>query len=214
MKIRGVLVLGAILLSAAGACAQDYAKVELNGGYAYIRFNPTYSNVVSGTSINGGGGGVAYYFNPIVGIEMQLSGGGATTKTFSFPAGSVPCPAGCNITASGNIFLYNFGPIVKPLRTQHFELFVEILTGGAHSNTYGNAIRACQSACVTSAAPNNNAWDLMTGGGFDIPINNSISIRPMQVDYVLTRFNNILTASHNTQSNLQYSGGIVLRFGR
>jgi len=37
MKIRGQLVLGVVLLSAVGAFAQDYAKVEIPIGYSYIK---------------------------------------------------------------------------------------------------------------------------------------------------------------------------------
>jgi hypothetical protein len=213
MKVKGaVFVVGIMLLSALSAFAQDYSKVEIGGGYSYMRFNPTVSSVVSGFSLNGGGGNISVYFNHIIGIEMDLEGYGALTKTFTLPGGNSLCPAGCNVTSSGNLFTYNFGPIFKPLRAQHFELFLEALGGGAHSNTYSNMVKACALNCVTSLAPSNNAWDFVIGGGFDIPVNRTLAIRPAQFDFVMTRFNNAIISNHSNQSNFRYQAGLVLRF--
>lgn len=212
MKIKGVAIVGALLLSAASAFAQDYSKVEIPVGYSYMRFRPENSDIVSAFSLNGGGGGVAYYFNHLIGVEMDLEGYGSLTKTFSLPTGNSLCPAGCSVNSNGNLFTYNFGPIFKPYRASHFEPFAEVLTGGAHSNTYSNWLAACSSSCVTSHAPSNNAWDFVIGGGIDIPVSHSISIRPAQFDFVLTRFNNVFTTNHLNQSNFRYQAGLVFRF--
>ena len=113
--------------------------------------------------------------------------------------------------ASGDLFTYNVGPVMK-YRSEHFEPFVEALFGGAHSNAYQNLLKACQATCVTTQNPSNNAWDFMIGGGFDVPLNKSIAIRPVQFDFVLTRFGNAFTGGNNNQSNFRYNGGIVFRF--
>lgn len=212
MKIKGVLIVGILLLSAISAFAQDYSKVEIPVGYSYMRFRPENSDVVSAFSLNGGGGGVAVYLNHLIGIEMDLEGYGSLTKNFNLPAGNSVCPTGCSVSSAGNMFTYNFGPIFKPYRASHFEPFAEVLTGGAHSNTYSNLVSACQLNCVTSHAPSNNAWDFVIGGGVDIPVSHSISIRPAQFDFVLTRFNNLVTPNHNNQSNFRYQAGLVFRF--
>jgi hypothetical protein len=215
MKIRGaIVVVGVVLLSAVGAFAQDYAKIEIPIGYSYVRFNPENSNIVSAFSLNGGGGGVAFYFNHVIGVQMDLKGYASTVQSYTFPVGTPACPSGCNITADGNLFTYSFGPIIKPYRTSHFEPFIEAMGGGAHSNTYGNILRACQAACTTSAAPSNNAWEFVIGGGLDIPLTRSIAFRPVEVNYVLTRFNNILVSNHMNQSNFRYGAGLVFMFGR
>lgn len=216
MKIRGavVLVLGVVFLSAVSGFAQDYAKIEIPIGYSYMRFNPENSNVVPGFSLNGGGGGVAIYFNHVIGIQMDLKGYAAVTQNYAFPAGTPACPSGCNIKADANLFTYSFGPIIKPYRTAHFEPFIEAMGGGAHSNTYGNILRACQAACTTSVAPSNNAWDFVIGGGLDIPLSKSIAFRPAEFNLVLTRFNNILVSNHMNQSNFRYGAGLVFMFGR
>jgi hypothetical protein len=205
-------VVGSILLLATAAAAQDYSKVEIPLTYSYMRFNPEDSHIVSSFSLNGGGGGVAYYLNHALGIQAEFNGYGSLTKTFVFPAtANSPCPIGCTVTAAGNLFTYNVGPILK-YRTSHFEPFVETLFGGAHSNTYQNLQKACQAVCTTTNNPSNNAFDFILGGGIDVPLNRSIAIRPAQFDFVLTRFGSGFTAGNQNQSNFRYQAGIIFRF--
>jgi hypothetical protein len=212
MKMRSISMLGILLLFGTAALAQDYAKVEVPLGYSYMRFNPENSNTVSGFSLNGGGGGVTFFFNHALGITAEFNGYGSLTKTFTFPAtANSPCPQGCTVTANANLFTYNVGPVLK-YRAQHFEPFVETLFGGAHSNVYQNLLKACTNACTTSLSPSNNAWDFVIGGGLDVPVTKSIAIRPAQFDFVLTRFGNSFTKGNQNQSNFRYQAGIVFRF--
>lgn len=213
MKIKGAIVLGVVLLSAMSVFAQDFTKVEIPMVYSFMRFNPEDSHIVGGFSLNGGGGGIAVYFNHLVGIEAEFNGYASLARTFSFPAGTTSiCPTGCTVTADADLFTYNFGPIFKPYRARHFEPFVETLFGGAHSNTYGNTLTACQLSCTNTTKPTNNAWDFVIGGGLDIPVGRYISIRPAQIDFVLTRFNNVQTINHQNQSNFRFQAGVVWRF--
>jgi hypothetical protein len=214
--MRSLIVLASVLLFGTAAFAQDYAKVEVAANYSYMRFNPENSNIVSGFSLNGGGGGVTVYINHWLGIQGDFQGyGTAGNRTFTFPAtASSPCPAGCTVKASGDMFTYNVGPILK-YRTEHFEPFVETLFGGAHTNTYGNlehSLCVTPGTCLSTATPSNNAFDFIIGGGIDIPLSKSIAIRPAQFDFVLTRFNSIFTTSNQNQSNFRYNAGIVFRF--
>ncbi|HET7106955.1 MAG TPA: OmpA family protein [Candidatus Acidoferrum sp.] len=213
MKLTTVIFSGLVLLHGSITLAQDYPKVEVPVFYSYMRFNPENSNIVSGFSLNGGGGGVTVNVNHFLGIEAEFAGYQSLTKTFAFPAtANSPCPTGCTVTADANLFTYNIGPILK-YRTRHFEPFVETMFGGAHSNTYQNLFKACQGACSTTNNPSNNAFDFIIGGGIDIPVSSHIAIRPVQVDYVLTRFGNGFTKGNQNQSNLRYNAGIVFRFG-
>lgn len=213
MKIKRLFVLGAALLFGTAAFAQDYAKIEVPLDYSFMRFNPENSNIVSGFSLNGGGGGVAVYLNHWLGIEGDFQGYASLTRTFNFPpVSNSPCPIGCTVKASGDMFTYNVGPILKYRHSEHFEPFVETLFGGAHSNAYRNVQRACASACTPIGNPSNNAWDFIIGGGLDVPLTKSIAIRPAQFDFVLTRFGNAFTGGNTNQSNFRYNGGIVFRF--
>jgi hypothetical protein len=211
MKLRSAVFLGCVLLCGSAASAQDPPKIEAGLDYSYMRFNPENSNIVSSFSLNGGGGNLAVYITRWLGIEGDLQGYGSTTKSFTFPPGVVTaCPAGCTVKAQGNLFTYNVGPIAK-FRAPHFEPFVEALFGGAHSNVFGNLYKNCI-GCVVSKSPSNNAFDFIIGGGIDIPFHEHIAFRPIQVDYVLTRFGNAFTRGNQNQSNFRYLGGIVFRF--
>jgi len=212
MKVRSAIVLGIVLLFGTVALAQDYPKVEVPLGYSFMRFNPENSHIVSGFSLNGGGGGVIVNVNHFFGIEAEFNGYGSLSKTFNFPATpNSPCPIGCTVKADGNLFTYNVGPVLK-YRGEHFEPFVETLFGGAHSNTYQNLFKACQANCITTNNPSNNAFDFIIGGGLDVPVTKSIAVRPAQFDFVLTRFGNGFTKGNNNQSNFRYQAGIVFRF--
>ena len=215
MKLRSAIVLGIVLMLGTAAFAQDYPKIEVPMYYSYMRFNPENSNIVSGFSLNGGGGGVTYFFTHSLGITTEFNGYASTTRTFVFPAtANSPCPGGCTVTGSGDLFTYNVGPVFK-YRGERWQPFVETLFGGAHSNTYNNVFHnLCVNpgTCTLTLTPSNNAADFIIGGGIDIPITKLISIRPGQFDYVLTRFGNNFTKGNQNQSNFRYNGGIVLRF--
>jgi outer membrane protein OmpA-like peptidoglycan-associated protein len=214
MNSRIALALGILLLLGAGTFAQEAPpKVEITVDYSYLYANPQNNQIIPAFNLNGGGGGGAYYINKYIGIEAEFEGYSSRTHYISVPASLCP-PNGCTATAQGNLFTYNVGPIVK-WRFKHIEPFVETMFGGAHSNLYANLFQVCTGLkCTTAAsAPSNNAFDFIIGGGFDVPVNRYLSIRPMQMDYVLTRFGNALTAGNNNQSNFRYQAGFVFRFG-
>ena len=200
------------------AFAQDSPpKVEVSVDYSYVHANPQNNSVIPTFSLNGGGGGVAYYFTKYIGIEAEFEGYGSYTHNFTIPATSPYClndGAPCPVSAQGNLFTYNVGPIVK-FRTKHIEPFVEALFGGAHTNFYGDLYKDCTAlGCTTlSNSPSNNAFDFIIGGGIDIPVGKHVAIRPAQFDYLLTRFGNAFTQGNNNQSNFRYQAGVVFRFG-
>ncbi len=221
MTLRAAILSAILLLWGGTALAQDASKVDVWLDYSYARFNPQNNNIIHPFSLNGGGGGVAYFFNKYIGIQGDLQGYGSFTKIFAIPLGNPDCPvtltntAPCILTAEGNLFTYNFGPIIR-VPTHHVEPFVEALTGGAHSNFYGRLFTDCHvvSGClVTGRSPDNNAWDFLIGGGLDIPFTPHFSLRLFQVDYLLTRFGNSFTFGHNNQSSFRAQAGLVFRFG-
>lgn len=200
MKIRTALLLGIVLLFGTTAFAQDNPKIEVSGNYSYMRFNPQNNNIsgLGAFSLNGGGGAVSYFFTDMIAIKAEFEGYGSTTRTFSN-----------GTSVSGNLFTYNVGPVFK-YRTGHFQPFAEALFGGAHSNAFVNICNSAGTVCIKS--PSNNAFDFLIGGGVDIPVTKSISIRPAELDYVLTRFGNGFTSGNNNQSNFRYQAGVVFSF--
>ncbi len=91
----------------------------------------------------------AYYFSKYVGILGEFQGVWQLYAHGQHTAGcDCDSESNCVVTASGNLFTYNVGPIFK-VRMHHFEPFAEALFGGAHSNFYGNLYKDCGPAgCI------------------------------------------------------------------
>jgi hypothetical protein len=196
--MKKAFLIGFVLLFGSAAFAQSDTKMEVSANYSYMRFNPQNSNIISSFSLNGGGGAFSYFFTDMIGIKAEFEGYGSTTRTL--------VATGTNVQA--NLFTYNVGPVIK-YRQGKFQPFGEVLFGGAHANAYVNLCNA-SGGCIGS--PSNNAFDFIIGGGLDIPVTKSISIRPAEVDFVLTRFGNNFTGGNNNQSNFRYQAGVVFSF--
>jgi hypothetical protein len=211
MKTRLLTVLGIIVLVASSAFAQENSKVEASVDFSYFHFVPQNNHIVQPFNVWGGGGSLVYYLGRL-GIKADLQGYASTTQTFSFPSGSAFCPTGCSGKAQGNMFTYAFGPQFKIFRGHRIEPFVEALGGGAHTNLYGSALRNCTGCTTIARSPSNNAALFMIGGGIDFKLSPHITVRPGEVDYVLTRFGSAFTQGNNNQSNVRYLAGAVFRF--
>ena len=198
---RFTLLFTVSLILGGTAYAQDHPNVEVTGYYSYFRFNPENSGTLSSHSLNGGGGEISFYFSRMIGVKAEFAGYQGNKVTFT--SGSV------SAIATANLFTYNLGPVVK-LRSGHFEPFGEVLFGGAHSSFYSDLCKTFTGCVVNN--PSNNAFDFVIGGGIDIPFSHSIAFRPVQADYVLTRFGNGFTSGNQNQSNFRYQAGIQVRF--
>jgi hypothetical protein len=211
-KVVKCSLLATVVLLTVSAWSQEFPAGELGFDYSYVRFAPNHA-FTQGHSLNGGGGSVVFNINRMFGIAMDLQGYGSNTSTFVF-APSLNFPVGGVANVQGNLFTYLFGPQVK-FRAPHFQPFVHFLLGGAHSNVYGNAFKnICRpviGVCSFSKAPSGNAFAYAFGGGIDIPVGHTISIRPVEIDYLFTDFTNQFNNVH--QNNFRYSGGINFNLG-
>jgi hypothetical protein len=222
MKARSIILFGiALLMYGTAAFAQDDPpKVEIYGEYSYLRFNPSLS-YLRNRSFNGGGGGVTYFFNNYLGIKGEFMGYGSTN--FTIPPGTYnlpglsPNPIVVNvpITTQGNMFTYQFGPELR-YPVGKFTPFGEVLFGGSNSNAYGNQVRAIcnEFQCISSAtniSGTQHPFTMIAGGGLDIRLSKNFSVRPIEIDYVLTRFTNPITQTNN-QNSFRYSAGAVFHF--
>jgi hypothetical protein len=209
MKIIKLALLGATVLFGLAAWSQEFPRYEVNVDYSYFRYNPSHAFSQNGHSLNGAGGSIDVNLNSYLGIKMELNGYGSQGFNFNIPSPILTTrgviPAGF-FHANGNMFTYLFGPQIK-FRAPKFQPFGQILFGGAHSNVYGNLFTASGS---TGAAPSGNGFSMAVGGGLDIPVTHMIAIRPVQLDYVLTRFNNSVTGN---QANFRYQAGVTFNFG-
>jgi outer membrane protein with beta-barrel domain len=211
MKIT--ILFGAILLLGVAVCAQEFPRAEVGVDYSYARFAPSIPNS-QGHSLNGGGGWFTYNINDYIGLKADLQGYGSNHTAFAIPS-SANFPGGAFGSVQGNLFTYLFGPEIK-VRAHGFHPFGHLLFGAAHSNVYGNLFKTiCQpvaGGCAFSKAPSSDAFAMAFGGGVDIPITKSVSFRPAEIDYLLTRYSNPFTQTQN-QNNFRYSAGILFSFG-
>jgi hypothetical protein len=210
-SMKWILFAASLLLSVAG-WSQEFPKAEVGFDYSYVRYAPS-AIFTKSHSLNGGGGNLVFNVNRYLGIKADLQGYGSTTNNFVITPRPL-FPAGAVANVQGNLFTYLFGPQIK-VRSPKFQPFVHLLFGGAHSNVYANAFKAICTprvgACAFSASPSSNAFAMAFGGGIDIPVGHVVSIRPAEIDYLLTNFSNRFNNSN--QNNFRYSGGINFNLG-
>jgi hypothetical protein len=189
--MRNLLVV-ALLFEAVGAApllgAQDeLSKVELYGGYDYVRFNIHASVMGQPPSqtfnANGGGGQLIYNVNDWLGVLGDVGGYWATSLTSRAAGAAIP---------------YLFGPRLN-FRRRVVTPFAQVLLGGV----------------VTSSGIQTSGWQdhfaMTGGGGIAVKVSKQLSIRPVQAEYFMTK---IPDGLNNQQNNFRFSAGVALLIGR
>jgi opacity protein-like surface antigen len=190
MKLKLVVSLLAVLsLFGVSAYAQETApKLDVFAGYSYLQANPGINGVDS-FHLHGGSASAAYN------VKSWLSG---VADFGGYNNGNV-----LSAGASGTLSTYLFGPRVSYRRLRHFRKvtpFGQVLFGVGHAN-----------ASAFRTASSQNVFAMTAGGGVDYKLFDHFSIRPVQAEYLMTRFS-VNTGSAQTQNNLRLSTGFVLRF--
>jgi opacity protein-like surface antigen len=182
-----VSLLGFASLFGAAAQAQEGRKpIEVFAGYSYVRDNPATPRANS-FNLNGGNGSVAYNVNDWLSAVADLGG---YHNTDVFGSGG-----------SDTLSTFLFGPRVSYRHFGRVTPFGEALFGVAHT---GRALLATNNS--------QNAFAMAIGGGFDYRLSSHFSVRPAEIDYLLTRFNEFTDPRAQSQNNLRVSTGIVFRF--
>jgi hypothetical protein len=190
VKLKAVFGIIGIVLFCHNAQAQESKTLDLFLGYSYTRIYPSNVSGLGPFPLNGGDAAVSYKLNRwITGVaDFNVS---AMRYTNSDIVG---------IQLHGTQTTYLFGPRITLPRWRRVTPFGEALFGLGHAS-FG--------LYDTASAQNSFAW--VAGGGFDFRLNNSIHLRPLEVDFLQTRFSEIKTGSQS-QNNLRVATGIVLRF--
>jgi hypothetical protein len=215
MKAIRLVVFVNIVLLGLAALAQEFPRAEIGLDYSYARFAPS-APYSKGHSLNGGGGSATFNITHYLGIKMDLQGYGSNETSFNIAPNNL-FQNGLSGKVQGNLFTYLFGPEFK-LHSPIVHPFVHTLFGGAHSNVYSSAYRQLcvnplqQGSCSFTHQPVNHAFAMALGGGLDIPVNQHVSVRPAELDWLLTQFDNPFTGG-SSQHNFRYSGGVVFTFG-
>lgn len=203
--MKKVLILLIVSLFGFAAWAQDVVpKVEVPIVFSLFNVHPNLSPVTS-FNLYGGGGQFNVNFGRVFGVKADLmgytqgSGLRNQLQTLGF-AGQV----------NGNAFTYMFGPQIKK-HSGRVQPFGEVLFGATHTNAYATILTA--EGRLANASSNNNFFTMAAGGGIDLKVSRHFSVRPVEVDYVLTRFHVNGTTLTSNQNNFRYNGGLIFTFG-
>jgi hypothetical protein len=194
MKL-GTFITAAVFVSGTiAAFGQEVTtpKFETGFNYTFTRINA--GGNIGSYSANGGSGYAEYNLNRYVGLVADL--GGNTVGT----ANGIPL--------NNTEFTYLFGPRFNWRTAHRFTPYVQTLAGGAR---FSNAYDSNLGFPVLGGAQNNFA--AMIGGGVDFQINDHLSVKPLEVDYLMTQLPNSFSNVNEAQNNLRYSAGVVFRFG-
>jgi outer membrane immunogenic protein len=188
MRMRIVVSLLAFLSICGGAaCAQETPnKLDVFAGYSYVRANPGTTGGDS-FSLNGGSASATYHIRDWVSGVADFGG---------YHNGNI---LGSGV--DGTLSTYLFGPRFSYRSYHHIKPFAETLFGVGHAGaSIAGGVNGSQ-----------NAFAMAIGGGVDYRLSRRLSLRPLQVDYLLTRFKEG-TPNNQTQNNLRASTGIVFHF--
>jgi hypothetical protein len=171
-------------------------KIELLGGYSFVRAPVTFTQTPQGTCPITG--------CPISFVTPKLNLNGWEVSGAYKILGPVALAADFSDTsgsfhgAQTHLKTYLFGPQLRfpgPISP-----FAHLLIGGAHEST------STAFGVVITSSPTQSGFATVLGGGLDLKVLPFISVRPVQLDYLLTHFNS------KTQNQFRYSAGIVVRF--
>jgi len=192
MKSSAVLM-GVFLVSGALVSAQETSTpvAEVGLSYSYTRVNP--GGTLSSYNANGGYGTLEYNFNRVFGIVADLGANHAGSAN--------------GVELGNTTFEYLFGPRFN-WRHGRFTPYVQALVGGER---FSNGLNPAATDPRLLTSQNNFAAAL--GGGLDVAVTNRIAIKPFQLEWLTTQFNDSASNLKFVQNNLRYSAGVVFRFG-
>ena len=159
-------------------------QFEVSAAYSFVRANPGNSN--GGFNLNGGSGSLAYNFSDRFSAVADVGG-------YRFSG----LPSGVDST----MYTYLFGPRYSFRRDSRLTPFAQVLLGAGHVSASSGNLNAGE-----------NAFAMAAGGGIDFRFRSSLAIRPIQVEYLMTRFTSVSGVSE-TQNDVRISAGVVIRFG-
>jgi hypothetical protein len=202
-------VIACLLLTFGGLlAAQEVPKADLFLGYSFMRYNSV--SPISAHTGTGGLGGFAWNFKEHVAGEAQLGVyHNANVEKLQF------------VTTT---FDYLFGMRISVGRTKTVNPWCHALVG---SQAAWNSV-AVNSPLVINPSPlppisrysrSQNAFAASVGGGSDLRLSRHILCRPLQIDYLRSKFAGIkATVPSGTNgsrflNNVRYAAGIVFTFG-
>lgn len=180
---KAVFIVGMLLSLCVIANAQDAPKVEIFGGYSYLR-----ADDADELDLHGWNASAAVNFKKCAGIVADFSGHYDDIRV----SPTVKVDLNSHLFLIGPRFTYRNHKVLSP--------FGHVLVGAARS-------RAKTSTPIGNVEVTDTAFALAAGGGLDIVVHPRVALRLFQADYILTRFDD------DSQHNFRVSTGLVLRLG-
>ena len=222
MKKSITLIAVVPLFALVASAQQDVPRYEAYLGFQYVRANQFNQNLglaqsIGGFSMYGGDGQFIYNFNKWISGVADF---GAVNKP------------NVGIVNAQNTTAFAYGGPRFYYRRHRLSPFGQVLFGAAfrHVSTEVTALTSIDTPNLPVVYPANlfpgplavvtarlntteNAFSMRTGGGLDYRLSKHFSVRPVEVDYVLTRFPNLSTGVRENQSSIAASAGIIFTFG-
>jgi hypothetical protein len=162
MRRNILIAVGLLFLLPLVARAQDEPKVEISGGFSYLRPVELSSLNFYGWNISTAGN-----LNRWFGLAGDFGG------NYASPGPSVFGISGRSVRAHTFLFVPRF----SYRGTGRMTMFTHALFGAVHGSAGGFGLSVSDSA-----------FAMAIGGGFDIRISDLVAVRALQADYLMTRF--------------------------
>jgi opacity protein-like surface antigen len=211
MKFASTCVVGLTL--AVIAPAQEVPKVDLFFGYSFLQAYPSQS--IPSFTANGGLFNFGYNFTNNIAAEVEFGGyHNGNVGYYQLDTTSYSLLAGPRFSIIG--------------RSHRVDPYVHVLFGANRVSTSISAssvlIPIQPLPTITTIANGSysaSQWNfaMAAGGGLDIKVSRHVVLRPVQLDYYLTRFQtpDILnpngTTQNRNQNNLRYAAGVMFNLG-
>jgi opacity protein-like surface antigen len=200
------------------ALARDYPKAEIYGGYQMIIDDQLIEDITySATSalndykrLHGFNAAMEYNIRSWIGIVGE-AGYARTSPTLLNMIEFAPYPqVSTEYKRSQTPFL--FGPRFS-YRQGRFRIFGHALLGGNHVNRGINTISTYQDGSQTRSEYGQGYTSFATafGGGLDISLGKSISVRPAQLDLLSTYRSYDTHHTEYNQYQFRFSAGVVFK---
>ena len=177
------------LIPLAAVAQQEYPKAEVFGGYSFFRAEP------DGINMHGWDASVTGNISHWFGVEGDFSGHYGSPNVFGI---GVPFA-----NVSSHTFMV--GPRLT-YRSDSIAPFAHFLIGADRASTGAFGVSLSDTALAT-----------VVGGGIDIKLNDSLAIRAIQADYLMTRFKTgpqiFFSGLDDRQNNFRLSAGLIIKLG-
>jgi hypothetical protein len=198
------------------AAAQDARRFETFGGYSFSYESQLShpANILPSSSFSGWDTSTTVFLNRWFGFTSDFSGHyGSGTLTLAVVNGTP-----ITVKESVSSYSYLFGPHFT-YRHRRYAPFAQTLVGIHNPHRSYSDFSCAPEICGTLPSGSYNRFAMALGGGVDIALGHSISLRPVQAEYLMQRepaveFSNgnldYIGVNHGT---FRYSAGVTFHFG-